>query len=151
MNARHLILSSTAAFAACMAMAGCSPRDNTATPTPSQTPPVARSDDAARNTAGQAATAAREASRDAADSTKSAANTVGEKVTDAMITASVKAELAKDSSLSALAINVDTANGRVTMSGSAPTGDARAKATSLAKAVKGVVEVDNKLIVSAKS
>lgn len=147
MNARHLILTSTAAFAAFVAMAGCSPRDNTAATTPAATPPMARTDDAARSTADQAAMAA----RNAANATKDAANTVGEKVSDSMITASVKAELAKDSSLSALAINVDTANGRVTMSGSAPTGDARAKATTLAKAVKGVVDVDNKLIVSAKS
>lgn len=151
MNSRTLILTSTAAFAACVAMAGCSPRDNTTTTTTTPNAPMTQPDNSARTGADQAATAAREAARDATDATKSAATTVGNKVTDSMITASIKAELAKNPNLSALAINVDTSNGRVTMNGTAPTDAARVQATTLAKSVKGVVDVDNKLIVSAKS
>jgi hyperosmotically inducible periplasmic protein len=70
---------------------------------------------------------------------------------DAAITASVKAELAKDSQLSALSVNVDTQNGRVELKGKAPTAEARERATTLASAVKGVVSVDNQLTIEARS
>lgn len=76
---------------------------------------------------------------------KSTADMVGDKVADAAITASVNAELAKDSQLSALKINVDTNAGAVALRGTAPTADARERATRLAKAVKGVTSVDNQL------
>jgi hyperosmotically inducible protein len=63
----------------------------------------------------------------------------------AAITASVNSELARDDELSALGIDVDTDNGRVTMSGTAPNEAARERATQLASAVRGVVSVDNQL------
>jgi len=44
---------------------------------------------------------------------------------------------------------VDTRDGAVTLKGSAPTSAARDKAADLAKAVKGVKSVDNKLEVKA--
>ena len=66
---------------------------------------------------------------------------------DAAITASVNADLAKDPDLSALKINVDTANGHVTLRGSAPSDDAKQRATKLASNVKGVTSVDNELAV----
>jgi hyperosmotically inducible periplasmic protein len=83
----------------------------------------------------------------AADKTTSAANQVVEKVEDAAITTSVNAELAKDSTLSALSINVDTAAGAVTLRGTAPSAVARERASTLAKDVKGVHSVDNQLLV----
>lgn len=83
----------------------------------------------------------------AADKTTSAADQVAEKVEDAAITTAVNAELAKDPTLSALSINVDTAVGAVTLRGTAPTMVARERATALAKAVKGVRSVDNQLLV----
>lgn len=70
---------------------------------------------------------------------------IGDKVNDATITTSVNAELAKDSTLSALRINVDTTGGRVTLRGSAPDKTSRERATTLAQSVKGVISVDNKL------
>ena len=73
--------------------------------------------------------------------------TMGDKIDDAVITTSVKAELAKDTSLSALAINVDTVNGRVALKGTAPTSAAKNQATTLAQNVKGVLGVDNQLTV----
>jgi osmotically-inducible protein OsmY len=73
------------------------------------------------------------------------ADKVGDKISDAGITAGVNAELAKDSTLSALRINVDTANGRVSLRGTAPSSQARERATTLAKSVKGVTAVDNQL------
>ncbi|CAM5779954.1 BON domain-containing protein [Rhizobacter fulvus] len=70
---------------------------------------------------------------------------IGNKIDDAMITTSVKAELAKDANLSAMKINVDTSQGRVVLKGSAPSNEAREHATTLAQNVKGVVAVDNQL------
>jgi osmotically-inducible protein OsmY len=75
------------------------------------------------------------------------ADKVGDKVSDAGITAGVNAELAKDSALSALRIDVDTANGHVSLRGTAPSTLARDRATTLAKSVKGVNSVDNQLVV----
>jgi hyperosmotically inducible periplasmic protein len=74
---------------------------------------------------------------------------VSDKIGDAVITSSVKAELAKDPNLSALKINVDTDNGRVALRGTAPDNVARERATTLAAGVKGVVGVDNQLTVEA--
>lgn len=67
---------------------------------------------------------------------------------DAGITAKIKADLAKDSELSALKIDVDTNNGRVTMKGPTPTEAARDRAVAIAKAVTGVTSVNNQLVVS---
>jgi hypothetical protein len=86
----------------------------------------------------------------AKDATQNMAQQAGDKVNDAVITTGVKAELAKDADLSALQINVDTAEGRVALHGTAPTADARARATTLAQSVKGVVAVDNSLTVESR-
>lgn len=66
---------------------------------------------------------------------------------DAAITASVAAGLIKDPDLSALKIDVDTRQGVVSLYGPAPSEAARLRATDIAKAVKGVSSVDNKLTV----
>lgn len=68
---------------------------------------------------------------------------------DAGITAQVSAGLAKDPDLSAVKINVDTVNGRVTLNGPAPSNEARDRAATIAKGVSGVSSVNNKLVVSA--
>ena len=73
------------------------------------------------------------------------AEVVADKAADASITTLVNAELAKDTALSALRINVDTVNGRVLLRGSAPSSLARDRATTLAAKVKGVNAVDNQL------
>jgi len=69
----------------------------------------------------------------------------GDKVTDAVITTTVNAELAKDSNLSAMKIDVDTVSGHVALRGTAPSTAARDHATDLAARVKGVRSVDNQL------
>jgi osmotically-inducible protein OsmY len=74
---------------------------------------------------------------------------VGEKIDDAAITASVSGGLAKDPDLSAIKINVDTKAGVVTLNGPAPTAAAKDKATEIAKKVKGVIAVNNQLIIKA--
>ncbi|MGH6645653.1 BON domain-containing protein [Aquabacterium sp.] len=70
---------------------------------------------------------------------------------DAAITTRVNAQLAADPKLSAIKINVDTDNGRVRLSGTAPDSEARDRATTMASAVSGVVTVDNQLKVEKKS
>lgn len=142
MNQRTLTLTAVGALVASMALTGCSKTEQ----------------QDARSATGDAVAAvdqkAREAGTDVAagmDNAKAAASranaTMGEKIDDAMITTGVKTELAKDSKLSALKINVDTANGKVALKGTAPSTAARERATVLAQDVKGVVSVDNQLTV----
>lgn len=70
-------------------------------------------------------------------------------MTDARITAEVNAKLAADAELSALRIDVDTEGGHVVLDGEAPDGSARERAEALARAVDGVLSVDNRLSVTA--
>ena len=81
-----------------------------------------------------------------ADSSKAAGSMAG-KVDDVAITASVAAGLAKDADLSAIKIDVDTKNGNVSLYGPAPSAAARDRATTIAKSIKGVNSVDNKLVI----
>jgi hyperosmotically inducible protein len=67
---------------------------------------------------------------------------------DAGTTAAVKAALATDPALSMLKIEVNTQAGVVSLSGPAPDERARERAAVLAAAPKGVVRVDNRLVVS---
>jgi len=90
------------------------------------------------------------AAANAGRATERATNDVSDKVKDAAITTAVNAKLAQDKGLSALKIDVDTVNGRVSLRGTAPDPAARERATTLASAVDGVVSVDNQLVVSAK-
>ena len=79
---------------------------------------------------------------------KEAGNTAMGAIDDATITAQINAGLAKDADLSALKINVDTVGGKVTLNGPAPTAVARERAEMIAKAVSGVMSVNNKLVVA---
>jgi hyperosmotically inducible periplasmic protein len=74
-----------------------------------------------------------------------AVDATADKVKDAAITTSVNAELARDATLSALKIDVDTSAGRVSLRGTAPDAPSRERATQLAQRVEGVVSVDNQL------
>lgn len=94
---------------------------------------------------------AKEAAAEARTATSNAAESVKGTAADISITSKVNAELAADPSLSALSINVDTKDGRVALNGTAPDDAARQRATSLAKSVQGVVDVDNRLEVQPKS
>jgi osmotically-inducible protein OsmY len=87
------------------------------------------------------------AARDAQEKTMEAGEKAADKVEDAVITTTVKSELARDSTLSATRINVDTDAGRVLLRGSAPSEQARDHATALVSGVRGVVSVDNQLTV----
>ncbi|MBL8347100.1 MAG: BON domain-containing protein [Rubrivivax sp.] len=92
---------------------------------------------------------AKEAAEQARAATEQVAAGAKTAITDATITAAVKAELARDSELSALSINVDTTEGRVALRGTAPNAIARDRATRLAAAVEGVRKVENQLTVKS--
>lgn len=79
-----------------------------------------------------------------------AASAVKENVSDAAITAKIKAEFAKDKQVSALNINVDTdKKGAVTLKGTAKSKEEAAKAESIAKGVSGVTSVKNEIKMTA--
>ena len=87
----------------------------------------------------------------AADAMADAGAKTSNAVRDAAISVEVKAKLAREPSLSALRIDVDTADGRVALRGTAPTAAARDRATQLAQAVTGVTAVNNELTITAGS
>ena len=138
------IASVLAVSALALGLAACS---KTEEPTVGQ-----RMDSAVEKTEQAAADArvkADNAMQSAENTAKDAANSAMTAVDDATITARVNASLAQDPDLSALKINVDTVNGKVTLNGPAPTTVARDRAESLAKAVDGVTAVNNQLVVTA--
>lgn len=112
---------------------------------------------AAADTAGEKAAAAADTAGDkvaaAAAATKEKAVELAgdakELAGDAAVTARVKTTLAADASLSALDINVDTKDGVVKLTGTAPDSAARNRATEVVKGLKGVSKVDNQLKTSS--
>jgi hyperosmotically inducible protein len=72
-------------------------------------------------------------------------STPGEYVDDVAITTQVKYELLDSKKVDGLDVNVDVMNGRVKLTGWASSPAERAKATDLARAVKGVKSVDNQI------
>ena len=71
-------------------------------------------------------------------------------IKDSVITAKIKAEMAKDKEVSALHIKVDTDNkGVVELSGKAKSQAEAEKAVQIANSVKGVTAVENKIVVAA--
>jgi hyperosmotically inducible protein len=120
--------------AAMLALAGCNRNDGTT---------VGQKLDSAVSRTEQGAA-------DASKAVKEKTADVAQSVNDATITAAINADLAKDSELSALRINVDTHDGKVALYGSAPNEDAKARAEKLARGEKGVTAVDNKLTVEKR-
>jgi hyperosmotically inducible protein len=143
MNMRTLRMTSIGAAIACMAVVGCSKQDRA----------EARRDvdQVVAQTEHKTTQMANDASKEmdkAKNSMKEGAAEAKDSVSDAVITTSVKAELAKAPDLSAMKINVDTDNGRVALRGTAPSTAAKDHATALATGVHGVVGVDNELKVA---
>jgi len=153
MTHQTMTMTALSVLIASLALAGCNKRDDVSGVRPSDNTAVVTGQPSAGDQVAKAAEDAKNATKEAAtdvkDATKSAADQASNKVSDALITTSVKAELAKDSKLSALAINVDTDNGRVALKGTAPDSESKDRATKLAAAVKGVVSVDNQLSIKS--
>jgi hyperosmotically inducible protein len=95
----------------------------------------------------KAGDAMKDATQKAEASGSKTASSMAGAVEDVAITASVAAGFAKAPDLSAIKIDIDTKNGNVTLYGPAPTSAARDRATTIAKSIKGVNSVDNKLVV----
>ena len=153
MNTTFLKLMPTAVLAVVMAVVGCSKQDqaNVKTATDDAVSQVKKGAKEVGAEASKGMTQAKQAvtatAQEAKESAKVAGDKISDKVSDAVITTSVKAELAKDKDLSALKISVATDSGRVALRGTAPSKPARDHASALAMGVKGVVNVDNQLIV----
>lgn len=73
----------------------------------------------------------------------------GERIEDASITAAVKSKLLWSRHTEGLATMVETRRGRVTLSGTADSAAARDTAGRLAMATRGVVSVNNQLVVDS--
>lgn len=147
-----------AALAAAFALAACGRNDDGMTAGQKVDESVAKVEqkaEEAKSDMNRSAEHAKSSVQEATQDAKQAAANVGDKVAnavnDATITTSVNAELAKDDKLSALKINVDTAQGRVALRGTAPDAESKDRATRIAANVKGVMSVDNQLTVDAKS
>lgn len=97
----------------------------------------------------RAGSAIKDATTQAEASGTTMAKKAGDKIDDALISSSVSTGLATDRDLSAIKIDVETKGGVVTLSGTAPSEAARERATTIAKGVKGVSSVDNKLSIKA--
>ena len=151
-KARSVVI--TTAIVALTSLVGCGKTDDGRTAGQKLDSAVASTEKAAAEAKAKAEASLAKAGDAMKDATKKAegsgASTVSSmagKADDAAITASISAEFAKDADLSAIKINVDTMNGNVTLNGPAPSASARDKATLLAKSIKGVASVSNKLTV----
>jgi hyperosmotically inducible periplasmic protein len=85
------------------------------------------------------------AAHDAKVKTENAADKTGEVLTDAAITSEVKTKFLAEPGVSGLAINVDTTNGVVTLTGTVKTQAEMNKAMTVARNSKGVKRVVNHL------
>lgn len=103
--------------------------------------------DATKASIESATTALRDGAAQAKVAAQTATDGMNFDAQDATITASVSAGLIKDPDLSAIKIDVDTKKGVVSLYGPAPSQAALERATMIAKAVKGVSAVENKLTV----
>lgn len=93
----------------------------------------------------KAKAAGRDAGRKAAD----AADSAGAVVTDAAMTSAVKAKLLADPTVGGLRIDVDTANGVVTLTGNVSNAAEAKEAVRLARTTEGVRDVVSKLRVGS--
>jgi hyperosmotically inducible protein len=144
-------LIAVASLAALLALGGCN-RNDERTAGQQLDSAIAKTGEAAdkaKEDAKVAAAKSEDAMKDAADATKTAGASAVSKLDDAGITAKVNAGLAADKDLSAIKINVDTADGVVTLSGPVPSATAKERATDIAKNVKDVKSVNNQLSVTA--
>ena len=139
---RVLTLTATAVLG--LALAACGKPDDDRTVGQKIDGAVAAAEQRTEVAKAEARDAAAEVKADAKEATAEARASVD----DAGITVAVNAALAGDPKLSALKIDVDTSNGRVELKGTAPDDSSRRRASDLAKAVKGVVAVDNRLVVA---
>jgi hyperosmotically inducible periplasmic protein len=88
------------------------------------------------------------ATENMANETEQAANTVGEKIDDGVITTKVKSALLADDMVKGLDINVDTMNGTVTLNGTVDNQAQADRAVQVTKGIEGVANVQSNLVVN---
>ncbi|HXU33682.1 MAG TPA: BON domain-containing protein [Thermoanaerobaculia bacterium] len=110
--------------------------------------------DAMKEAGQEASATAKEAGKDianaaetAAEKTAEAGDKAAQKMDDASITASIKSKLIADPEVKGVGIDVDTVNGKVTLSGTAKSAYESREAEKLAKHTEGVVSVVNQIVV----
>jgi osmotically-inducible protein OsmY len=103
--------------------------------------------DTTKEVAGKVADKTVEVAAVAAEKARELAETAAEVISDAWITAKLKAKFADDVSLDGAAINVDTKDFVVTLKGTVPSAAAKAKAQTIATDTRGVKTVVNQLVV----
>ena len=69
----------------------------------------------------------------------------GELLDDSLITTKIKTAMVTDKTVSAMNVSVETFKGRVLLSGFAKSNEERIAAEGIARSVKGVKEVENKI------
>lgn len=89
-----------------------------------------------------------DAAKDVGNAISEGVKEVGEDLSDAAITTRVKDALAHDKDLEGAKIDVETVNGVVTLRGSTQSLGARLHATSVARVIRGVERVENKIAVN---
>jgi osmotically-inducible protein OsmY len=148
MNAsRTRLVPLAAALAAAFALAACNRNDDGMTAGQKVDETVAK----VEQKTDQAQASMERGTEQAKQAVTEAGDKMAGAVSDATITTTVNAELAKDDKLSAIKINVDTSQGRVALRGTAPDAESKDRATRIAANVKGVMSVDNQLTIDAKS
>jgi osmotically-inducible protein OsmY len=153
-NLRLSALATACALATLPFLSACDNSDSTKTVGQKIDTAIAKTEQAAvdvKNATKASVNSASAALREGADQAKAAAKEASASINsdDAVITASVAAGLIKDPDLSAIKIDIDTKQGVVSLYGPAPSEAARMRATDIAKAVKGVSGVENKLTVKS--
>ena len=73
----------------------------------------------------------------------------GDPVNDTLIVAGLKARFAADDDISAMAVDIDSKDGMVTLSGTVPNSDAKVRADRIARGMEEVKSVNNQLEVKA--
>ena len=81
----------------------------------------------------------------AAELATDTADKLGDRVSDARLTAKIKSKMALDDHVKARAINVDTSDGVATLSGVVASGDERKRALQLARDTEGISRVIDEL------
>ena len=142
----HKGLMAISSVAVLLALGACGDREATTDP---------RAESSSQVT-GQSTELSKDEKRDAGTSvmgagkdSTSADTTLGQKVDDAQIVTKLKSEFAADKDISAMAIDVDSKNGVVTLTGTVPNSEAKVRADQIAKGMKDVRTVNNQLEVKA--
>ena len=129
-----------AAMAAATTLAACGDSRNDVPRTSSVQPPATSAPATDRATADASAAVNR-----ATDRAANAADKAVDKASDAVTTSKVKARLMAEPGIDSLQIDVDTSDGRVTLSGEVDTPQNRARAKELARSIAGVTGVVDRL------